>query len=343
MGGVRDFLFGERPSDKMSTTLTPAQQNLLNNLSSGLMQTIFRSTPTSQASSVTATPSTAASQWIISPYVGGKAGYTYQSDIGAYVPTGIVPSSASATTAGSSFAGVEAYPGTMTAPASPIQQQLYQKASDLMGGNKIGNKALQTFLNTYSGGYQPQAFDPSSILNLFQTSVYNPAMKSFQEEVLPEIAERFAGRGSFDSGGTLYTMTKSANDLMSNLMGQKASMLSAAKNAWDNQELQKFLGINSMLPTVASTLSSTSLAGIPYAMSLGQTQQAQNQAALTEQYQKWLSSQPYQNPYLNLLSIALGTPALTPVVSGGTTGLLGALAPGVGVGAGSYLASLLAS
>jgi len=243
----------------------------------------------------------------------------------------------------------------MTAGPSSIQNKIFSQIPGLLGGiggDKTVNSALDSFLNKYKGGYSAKSFDPTSTLKMFQESIFDPAMKGYKEETLPQIAELFAGRGSFDSGGTLHTMTESAEDLMGSLMGTKASMLDSAKNAWDNMEMNKFLGINSMIPGVAGAKTSNvsaGLAGLPYAMAAGDTQQRLDQLDINELMYKWTQGQPYNNPYLNILQMALGTPAITPVVQGGTTGLLGAIAPGVGAGIGSYLgagntlASLLAS
>lgn len=235
--------------------------------------------------------------------------------------------------------GITGYQGDLTAGASDIQKQLFGMVPGLLGGNDAANDAMSGFLSKYSGGYDTQGFDPTSTLNLFQSSVYDPSMKSFQEEVLPQIAEKFAGRGSFDSGGTLYEMTKAGGDLVSNLAGTKATMLDSAKNNWDNQELSKFLNINSLIPTMSTALNASNLSGLNEAINLGGTQQGLNQAELTELFNKWQTEQPYNNPYLNLMNLALGTKAIEPVASQGSTGLLGALAPALGSYAGTAAGS----
>lgn len=349
-----DFLFGSSPDVDMTNTLTPEQQRVLASLNTSLMNVLFNSgggaggavTPTTGATtgagSVTPTltnPNNLNLPWL---------GYHRRSDAGQGYVTPTSPTSPLADP-GTTLTGAPVYEGDMTAGPSSIQSKIFKQIPGLLGGiggDKTVNSALDSFLNKYKGGYSAKAFDPTSTLNMFQSSIFDPAMKGFKEETLPQIAELFAGRGSFDSGGTLHTMTESAEDLMGSLMGTKASMLDSAKNAWDNMEMNKFLGINSLLPGVAGakTNSITSgLAGLPYAMAAGDTQQGLDQADINEMITKWTQGQPYNNPYLNLLQMALGTSAITPVVNGGNTGFLDAMAPGIGMAGGAKLASWLAS
>jgi len=352
----------------MKNTMTPEQQKMLASLNTSLLGSLFTSgggaatqgtvTPTGTAPATAGvTPGVTPSFTPPTPYYN-----TMMNNMTTEMGLGNMAVSAddlnamiSGVPKDTSLAGAPVYPGDMTAGPSAIQNQLFGSVSGLLGGlggDKTANSALDAFLNRYKGGYQTRAFDPTSTLNMFQKSVYDPAMKGFNEQTLPQIAEMFAGRGSFDSGGTLYEMTRAGSDLASSLAGTKASMLDSARTSWDNMELNKFLNINSMIPSLAGAKTSSvtsGLAGLPYAMGLGETQQGLSQADINEMVTKWTSGQPYSNPYLNLLPLALGTSAITPVVQGGTTGLLGAIAPGVGAGIGSYLgagntlASLLAS
>lgn len=356
---MSDFLFGEAPSTSSRPTLTPEQQALLSQLIGGISGNLFApAAPAGGGVTPTAAATPGVNYGAVPGYIPGYSdggmdpfginqpiGLTYD-EYGRPINTVTPPA---ATPASTSMTGVPSYPGDMTAGPSSIQNKIFSQIPGLLGGiggDKTVNSALDSFLNKYKGGYSAKSFDPTSTLNMFQKSIFDPAMKGYKEETLPQIAELFAGRGSFDSGGTLHTMTESAEDLMASLMGTKASMLDNARTSWDNMELQKFLGINSLLPSVAGakTNSVTSgLAGLPFAMDIGGTQQGFDQADLNEMFQKWSTSQPYNNPYLNLLSIALGTPTFENVVEGGSTGLLSAMAPGVGYGAGTYLSNLLLS
>ena len=352
-----DFLFGSPPDVDMKNTLTPEQQKMLASLNTSLMNVLFNPgggaggavTPTTGATTGAGGGVTPANPLIIPGYNEGLMDPFGVNKMTAGMSTSDINALISGVPSGTTLTGAPVYEGDMTAGPSSIQSKIFGQIPGLLGGiggDKTVNSALDSFLNKYKGGYKTQAFDPTSTLNMFQKSIYDPAMKEFNEETLPQIAELFAGRGSFDSGGTLHTMTESAEDLMGSLMGTKASMLDSAKNAWDNMEMNKFLGINSLLPGVAGAKTSNvtaGLAGLPYAMAAGDTQQGLNQAEINEMITKWTQGQPYNNPYLNILQMALGTPAITPVVNGGSTGFLDAMAPGIGMAGGAKLMSMLAS
>jgi len=344
MGGFLSNLFGEPSSVEVVNNMTPEQQKLLSSLSTSLLNTLFNTgassaTPSGTTSATGATPATSATiSDILNSASGEPVRWSTLNQAGLTTPQSDASVDASTT-----LTGIPGYSGDMTAGASGLQTQTFDYLSSILGGNDSANNALTNFLNKYSGGYTTKAFDPTSTLDLFQSSVYDPAMKSFNEETLPQIAELFAGRNSFDSGSTQYTMTKSAEDLMADLMGTKASMLSEAKNAWDTNETSKFNSINSLLSGAASTLTNDQLAAVSSALSAGDTQQSLNQADINELITKWTQEQPYNNPYLSLLQIALGTNATDTVSSGGTTGLLSSLLPGMGYGGGAYLMNYLLS
>jgi len=356
-----DFLFGSPPDVDMKNTLTPEQQKVLASLNTSLLNVLFNPgggagtssgvTPTTGAAGAgSVTPTASAGRKIVGYDQDGRPLWS-NSTSSAAVAAGATPWAQPSPLAdhGTTLAGAPVYEGDMTAGPSSIQNMIFSQIPGLLGGiggDKTVNSALDSFLNKYKGGYSAKSFDPTSTLKMFQESIFDPAMKGYKEETLPQIAELFAGRGSFDSGGTLHTMTESAEDLMGSLMGTKASMLDSAKNAWDNMEMNKFLGINSMIPGVAGAKTSNvsaGLAGLPYAMAAGDTQQGLNQLDINELMYKWTQGQPYNNPYLNILQMALGTPAITPVVNGGSTGFLDAMAPGIGMAGGAKLMSMLAS
>ena len=105
---------------------------------------------------------------------------------------------------------------------TPEQQALHNNIlSQAMGmqGQQGGYGLAQNYYNNFLGGNQQQAFDQFS----------QPYMQQFQEQMLPQIAERFAGAGALSSsgfgqalGGAASGLQAQLAKLFSDLQGQAA-------------------------------------------------------------------------------------------------------------------------
>lgn len=163
-----------------------------------------------------------------------------------------------------------------------------------------------------------EKFNPNDVTTLFNASVKNPAMRTFNEEILPQIAEKMAGRGSFDSGATSYEFTKAGQNLTSDLYGQLQEMMSTAREGVNNRNVQRAAIdpslINGLNAGFESTLGKT--------MDLGTTEQAIAQNKATANYNNWFTSLAQNNPLISQLMNALGIQTQQAVVKPGTEGLL---------------------
>lgn len=121
-------------------------------------------------------------------------------------------------------------------------------------GSKEKTEAFQRYnpqqeqvLNQLLGGGQqllPQSFD---FLNMLlsqspeaQEAFERPALRQFQEDIIPGIAERFIGRygpGSTQSSGFQHAVTGQASRLAENLAAQRAN-----RGLQGVQQLQSLLG-----------------------------------------------------------------------------------------------------
>lgn len=93
---------------------------------------------------------------------------------------------------------------------TPQQQGLHNSIlSQAMGMQEQGGGYNQAnnYFNNFLGGNQQQAFDQFS----------SPYMQQFQEQLLPQIAERFAGAGALSSSGFGQALGGSASGLQSQL------------------------------------------------------------------------------------------------------------------------------
>jgi hypothetical protein len=211
----------------------------------------------------------------------------------------------SGTIAGQVGKGAEAYPGTMAAPASDIQKSLFNLASQFLGGESEtamalpqGMGALETVLADY---------DPTAAKGYWKDIFVEPAMQQWTQDVIPEIQERFAGLNALDSGALMREISKSGANLSTNLSSQLAQMLLTGSEAQKDRQLS---GLSSALEYANYPVSAIQgLTGI------GETERGITQDQLTEMYQKWLSSQPYSNPWLNYAGTALSVNPLENIVS----------------------------
>ena len=235
--------------------------------------------------------------------------------------------------------GVSSYSGKMYAPISGINTDLFAKVQDLVNNGSPNSDLIQELLSKYSGGYTPEEFNPASVTDLFNKTVRTPAIRSFNEETLPAIAEKLAGRNAFQSGATVYDMTKAGSDLESDLAGQLSSMIQNEKNSVAGRNLTGTLQTNATNASAVASLlgidEQTLMSILGMAGTAGTTQQNLEQLPFTEAYNKWSTEQPYNNPWLQYILKAALSETTTPVVNPGSSGLLGTLAPALASYAGS--------
>jgi hypothetical protein len=94
-----------------------------------------------------------------------------------------------------------------------------------MQGQGGGYDLAQNYYNNFLGDNQQQAFDQFS----------QPYMQQFQEQMLPQIAERFAGGGALSSSGFGQTLGGAASGLQSQLAQLFSQLQSQAAGQQYNQ------------------------------------------------------------------------------------------------------------
>jgi len=199
--------------------------------------------------------------------------------------------------------GITPYEGQMVAGESGLQKDVF----DLLGESGMG--MLESAL---------QPFDPESATQYWEKSVKAPMMETWEEDIIPEIMEPFAGMGALSSGGLNRALARSGKELTTGLGATLADILFRAEESHKGRQF-------GAIPQIMSVLGA------------GGTQRGIEQERLTEPFTKWQMSQPWASPWLSMLGPALGTRAYEPVVSGGSSGLLDALLPAAGTAAGGWL------
>ena len=120
----------------------------------------------------------------------------------------------------------------------PEQQQFFKGA---LGGG-LGEQAGQMFQQYL----QPQSQD--DLQSAFQKGVVDPQLKTYQQDILPAIQERFVGQNASSSSAMNQALARSAEDFTTSLggqylpfmQGQQQNQLTAAGQAGGLAQQQTF-------------------------------------------------------------------------------------------------------
>ena len=226
--------------------------------------------------------------------------------------------------------GADSFEGDLVAALIPEFDQVKELATggDVTQFDESISNALQDQLGSYNSG-----LDPESTASYFQSAVADPAIRNFQQNILPELNSQFAGMGGSFSSRLGDARFEAGADLASSL----ASGLGQAQLS--NQQL------NAQLQSQAANRrqSAVQLAGqfanrgtqragmLTAALS---PFQAFEQASADAAYQEFLRTQPINNPAIQAGLAFTGQPQTrTTQPSGGGMGGFGSM---VGAGLGAY-------
>lgn len=241
------------------------------------------------------------------------------------------------------------YGGSWSAPASGIQSQLFKTVEDLLKGTTGEPNALaQTNAQKMSKGFTAPkisagTYDPAAVQQWYTDALVNPAMQTWEKDIVPQVQEKFISQNAGSSGAANRAIANSAEDVMSNLNSQLANAMYGEKQAFDTRDFTaQQSNASNKLATNALNLEGLSSGGrlgiaadtggfqqLATLLGIGTQTGAQeygiDQGKTQADYQKWLSQQSYSNPWLRYLGTALNTQGFTPVVQGAVQqeGLLG--------------------
>jgi hypothetical protein len=190
---------------------------------------------------------------------------------------------------------VSPYPGTYTPAATADQSQMFDLISQLLGGKGPMQQQGQNLLESVM-----QPFNPATATKEWSQAVQAPMEQDWSQNIVPKILEQFAGSDAGGSGPAMKAVAQSGADLSTNMGGILAKTLLDFQNQSTNQGLNATQqALNYPMNLIQSLLGAAN------------TEYGINAAQGKEQYQDWSTSQPYNNPWLNLLSPALNTKAFT--------------------------------
>lgn len=103
---------------------------------------------------------------------------------------------------------------------TPQQQNVLNMINQMVqGGNEDALNWLQSLFSDEEGAFE---------------DFERPAMEQFNEQIVPNILERFRGGGSKNSSGLQQTLGQAARGLSTNLSAQRAGLRQNAINALQN-------------------------------------------------------------------------------------------------------------
>jgi len=112
-------------------------------------------------------------------------------------------------------------------PAYTVDQGAYNQAQSYMTNAYPGRTTdplQQAARTSILGGVPSYTVDPTQRNAYYQSTFYDPAMREYQQDILPQVLERASGTG-FHSSDTLNQMGKSGTDLETYLASQRANLL----------------------------------------------------------------------------------------------------------------------
>lgn len=211
--------------------------------------------------------------------------------------------------------GAEVFGGQRVAGLSGLEQQLGNtfgglapQIGDAFSGSLQGfnqaSQGLQGFLGDFNEGN-------------FQSSVVDPSVRNFQQNVIPGITERFSNVAG-SSGVLQNAVAQAGGDLASNLAFQRGQ----ARNQFDANKLNA----SGQLANQSQGLGNLGLNFANAVGSFGGLQRNIEQAGLGAQQDIFNEGQAVNNPILNLLPLLLGTRGFENIATqSDDSGLLGSL------------------
>ena len=210
--------------------------------------------------------------------------------------------------------GVSAYGGQTVSGASPLQTDAFGLANTVAsqaGGNYAQG---QNFLNSAQSNLNAatQNFDPQTVMDALKPG-QTMALNTFNRELAPQLVEKY-GANSGGSGAMNKALAGASKDLSLGLNAQAAPYLIQGQQDQLNRQLQGATIANNLALTPGELSNQgANLAGNIFNIGAGERSITNEQ--LQAEYQKWLQSQGYNNPWLNLMPSALGTQAFENVVT----------------------------
>jgi hypothetical protein len=196
--------------------------------------------------------------------------------------------------------GVSPYPGTQVPSTGPLLSRYLEMAGGYQPTTgplyQGGGSLLQRVL---SGQPAAPQVDTTATKQYWTDKYFNPMMSTFKYDVLPQLKETYtAGVGAKDTSGLHRASTRELGRMYTDLSSQYADLL------WG----ERMLGETALDRALSAVPLAAGYETTPYLSTMDVLSQAGGigreleREPLQEDYQKWLTQQPYMSPYLSMAS-----------------------------------------
>lgn len=245
--------------------------------------------------------------------------------------------------------GVAPYPGTTVPEISPLQQAGFDVAGgyapiavggqqyyqDVLGQQMTGGGPFQQMAGQTLGGLM-QPYDPASATRHWQQAFVDPAMQNWQRDIMPLIKESYVARGAGESGALNRALARSGQELGTGLSSQLANILYSGEQAQLGRQqtgvgqAMQMAQLPGQLLGQAGGVTGQGADLLGQMMNIGTMQRGFAAEPLQEELWKWQQEQPYQNPYLQFLPMALQQPGMQAFTQQQGPGMFSQMMPALG-------------
>lgn len=191
--------------------------------------------------------------------------------------------------------GIDPYSGQIAPGATGNQMAAFNAAGGLLGRNPIHENAQGATIRALSG--QPAfTVDPAAREQYYRRSVENPARASFND-TLRNVDARYGDRWSLDAGAHKANVYDAVSDFETGLAGIRGDLLYQDEMA---QRQSQENAANRSIGAVGAGFGfdANQRANLGTVAGLGGAERSIEGQQLGEDYNKWLMSQPWANPWL---------------------------------------------
>ena len=230
--------------------------------------------------------------------------------------------------------GLQPYGGQLVAGMSPYERAGLSSLSDLASGGMpdiftAGTDALEGLLL----GEPSTEVSPELTERYFTEGIYDPMLRSMQEDIIPEIEGAYAGNywGTPRAAATTGAWTDFEEDITSVLSeliyADEQTRIGLEESAKDRQ-----LAATGVAGEMAALEENIKMGRIDASMTYGSLPRLLMQAQLDANYNEWLRTRPEYSPVIEQALSFMNTPGLTAVSTPGQSSAIpGMIGAGLGM------------
>jgi hypothetical protein len=191
----------------------------------------------------------------------------------------------------------------LVAPLDTLEQSALARIAGLADSPMA--RSREDVLSRVLGEELPYTVGPEEYERAYAEGVEAPAMRSWQQEGIPELMHRFGSQGR--AGVTLDMLANAGVDLRTNLASQKAQYrLRGAERKMDAAQIARNLAVTGLGESMKHE-------SFPITMEMagGGLSRSVEQAKRNAKFNMWAMGQDWANPWLGFLPTVLGTPTFT--------------------------------